>query len=408
MYWTQLIRRSIHDTLITSDHYKSGSIEEVITEHQADTLSATDPNLGPFEAKRASFNKKPGLQLTNPHEKIVDIATTQILRHELTIATTPRHQQIGQLIYSLRELGPATLYRFDVSAFFESFDRPALVDQVNRRLRASGPVKRSLSRYNRTCDANGIPGVARGIGMSSALTEYAMQDIDLYFLRDHETYFYGRFVDDIIIIRAKNKYSYPINETLQTLLDRVPGDLQINNNPEKHRAIDVNKTECPMREPFTYLGYTFTCRSDRSVSVDISPAKTKRIKSKIIRCFMEFKRNKNFNILKDSLKLLASNTALVRRGVKSQAMLTGIYYNYPHLTPDCYETGALPSIDAFLRSILYGTKTPLSRELRAHLSPEQRRQLLSISFTAGHKLRLFHRVSPSRARRLIEGWSHGT
>lgn len=408
LLWSKEVRRAIHDQLITTDDYRNNNADQQVADHLTRCIAVADAKDRPFRARQTQRQGKPCLELEDQHAKICEKVSAKILRTRLGIATRSRHQQVSNLVSCLNEQGPSLLYRADISDFFESLDRNALISRVTSMREVSGPIRSVLLRYDKTCQNFGMSGLCRGLAISSTLSELALQPLDAAFLADSSIYFYARFVDDIVIAQAKDSGCPSADTVLEEKLDAVAGDLAL--NPLKTLA-PIKIHHCggstAIEEPFTFLGYNFKPAENSQVSIDIAPKKVDRIKRRVVRIFLNYLSSRNLGDLHHAIRLISSNTLLIRSGINPKAMLVGIYYNYPHLTADNYSDGALGDLDNFLRNLIFGSKSRLSRRIASSLTTRQKRKVARVSFVVGHRDRLFHRMSPYRARRLIEGWSHG-
>ncbi|HBV4973744.1 TPA: hypothetical protein MDZ92_005595 [Klebsiella pneumoniae] len=80
-----------------------------------------------------------------------------------------------------------------------------------------------------------ISGLPRGISLSATLAELCLQEIDSFFLKEKDVFYYSRFVDDILIIHHGGEI------TKQFITDyfssHLPGNLTLH---EKEKLAFLN------------------------------------------------------------------------------------------------------------------------------------------------------------------------
>ena len=369
MLWSTALKRAIHDRIITSSDYAAGESEVVLNRALSELTARMRESL-PFASIRHKKNGRAFLSITNRLDRIIDQASAAWLKKALHVVSFDRNRQVQGLVASATEYGPARVHRYDISSFFESFDREKIVERVLAHESVTGPVRIALSRYLATAEKFGCRGLPRGLSLSSVLSEYAMKNIDSRLASDPSVYFYGRFVDDLIILRAAADSNLPFREIVESELGRIPGEFVLNEDKSDDRA--TIRPQGGLDRRFCYLGYEFFPESRAPFLVDITECKAEKLKKKVVAVFVSYLKHKDFRELRETLQILASNTLLIRRGVKSRAMFVGIYYSYPHVTPACYKHGRLAAVDKFIRSLVYGSKTNLSRRLSNCLTKAER------------------------------------
>lgn len=112
-----------------------------------------------------------------------------------------RNQLISQFTTLLNNEFPKIVVRTDIKGFYESLNQDILKRILNNNLltplskKITFDILRSYSNLS-----NKKKGVPRGIGLSAYLAELYMRDVDRIFKNIAGVSFYGRYVDDIIII----------------------------------------------------------------------------------------------------------------------------------------------------------------------------------------------------------------
>jgi hypothetical protein len=163
---------------------------------------------------------------------------------------------------------------------------------------------------------------------------------------------------------------------------------------------------------FDYLGYKFHIASDghqpsladgRHVWLDIADSKVKRIKSRLIRSYLDFLRGGDYALLEMRVKHLASNISLLDRS-KGVRRLSGIHYSYPLV--DVSRSTALRELDHFLRSSLASTHGPIFSQLAKALSKPRRRALMVHSFYSGAARRRIFQFNLKDLARIQRCWKY--
>ncbi|MFP3416485.1 hypothetical protein SB773_34170, partial [Bacillus sp. SIMBA_074] len=71
-------------------------------------------------------------------------------------------------------------------------------------------------------------------------------------------------------------------------------------------------------------------KNNKTVKISIADKKVKKIKTRITRSFLDFIKNKDFNLLDKRIKFLTGNYG-IRKNNDGSVLKAGIFYNYTHL-----------------------------------------------------------------------------
>lgn len=384
--------------------------EKLITE----AVAAAHSNFGGANPlRKIHINGKTGFAFNTQASEIVARKATANIRALAKLRSSTRAQVVSNLFHFFKEGVPYRIYRLDIRNFYESFDTEYVIAALYK-LPALNPLTRqhleTILSFHKTMGGTGLP---RGLGLSATLSEFTMREFDQSVCDRENVFFFGRYVDDMIIVTSGDE---PKNQFLEDLKQLLPTGLALNHTKTRVRtARSAQKISSPAYSRFEimridYLGYCFKVYDPnsgkkggyREVSVDISESKKRKIKLRINRALLDYARKPNFALLCDRIKFLSSNFSIYDRR-EGRRQLAGIYYNYPLLTSP--HTG-LKGLDHFLRlSILskfgrvFGSSYPL-------LTPGQRRQLLHHSFLRGHEKRLFAHFSSSRISDIQSAWKN--
>jgi hypothetical protein len=131
------------------------------------------------------------------------------------------------------------------------------------------------------------------MAISATLSEYTLRDFDQFVSRLPNVFYYSRFVDDMVLITSGD---VDADEFKNLVSERLPRGLLLNQQKCRYLSLSENRVsggQVPsVVATFDFLGYQFEIwrrqkdgnrnLSSRMVNVDISPSKTKRIKTRVI------------------------------------------------------------------------------------------------------------------------------
>ncbi len=234
-----------------------------------------------------------------------------------------RSQIVTNLALLLAEGVPYRVYRLDVRSFYESFQKHEVLSVLNDLQQLSPQSKILIETLLNAHNAIGGLGIPRGLSLSAVLSDLLMKQFDYQIRSGVDTFYYSRYVDDIIIMTsAREKPS----EFVTWIKSSLPLGLSL--NPSKRQIVEVlNKVEkindscAPPIFSFDYLGYAFTVGNpttaeagkkkngelNRTVVIDISSRKMKKFKTRIVRAFLDFSKTSDWDLLRDRIAYLTQN-----------------------------------------------------------------------------------------------------
>ncbi len=278
--------------------------------------------------------------------------------------------------------------RHDIRSFYESIDRCKVLAWIDRDSIVSYASRAMLRKLFESPQFVSIAGVPRGLGVSATLAELYVRDLDREIRSLKHVYFYGRYVDDIIVFTHAPVVE--AEEDVKSALDAIGLIL----NPDKHTIIECHHDKCAANSTersFEFLGYHFGCRQYlkkekewRKVSVRIAPSKVKKVKSRIAHAFINHAATPDFPLLRQRIRFLTDNHTL--RSGKNGELCGGIYYNYRHIN----DFSDLDDLDRFLRRLIFCRNGSIGARLGPTLNTPQKRQLAKLSFCEGFKKRFSH------------------
>ena len=379
-----------------------------------DSLLAAKTKFSGLNNPLSSFTLKRNLvfKLGKHSDRVVERKLTINLRRAFGVRVVSRSATIENLKLFLREGVPFRIYRLDVQKFYESF----LKDEIEKKMAANfrlSPQSKSLlaSLLEKHSQIGGI-GTPRGLPISSVITEIMMSRFDLKIRNNIDTFFYSRYVDDIIVITSGNEDSKSFLEYIENSLPKGltlnPKKLEISSKVPPLSLVKVTAPKAIVAR-FEYLGYRFTVSNPkkksenekhRVIEVDIAEKKSNKYKLRMSRSFYDFSITKDWALLRDRIRYLSNNFRVFNPYI-GKTKLAGIYHNYPALQP---EAKNLIGLDYFLRGLVLSRGRRLGKLVTPLLTAPMKRELLSNSFIKGHTEKKFIHFSSKRINEIKKCW----
>lgn len=421
MYDQSFNRRTLEHMLQKGDfHGIPASGREVFKENLlADAEVAALTNFGTELNPLASFKLKGKavFHITNlTNELVVRKLSANLKRH--VKPHSRGRSEIVEVLHLLMEEGtPFRIYRLDIRSFYESFSNSEVVSNI-QQLEKTSPHSKSLLLSLLESHKNlGGMGVPRGLAISATLSDLMMTSFDKKIFHDQNVFFYARYVDDIIILTSCRENAGHFTRLIEASL---PLGLELNSN--KKTIVEADKRVAPKDASiaklllrFDYLGYSFSVYEPvkegkkkrdlayfRTVTVDIANSKVKKIKTRIIRSFLEFNQNGDWSMLFDRIQFLTQNFSVYNSKV-GRKKLAGIYYSYPEVSENA---SSLTELDNFLKHAALSKSGKLFSQTFLKLSGKQKRAILTQSFAKGHQSKSFVHFPGQRIKKIQECWKN--
>lgn len=310
------------------------------------------------------------------------------LKNTHGIKAPNRHQLVAQFRDSLEGQLPAHVIRTDIAEFYESICHSKLrtllgrggLSETSRLL-----IDQLLSEWFALTGRK--VGLPTGVGIAAYLAEIYARSLDARIATESQIRFFGRYVDDIVVVVASEEACIHVATVVQSVL----GDAGLTENLSKREIHKPVTGKQNLLGPINFLGYSLS-KTAGHVSVSLEERVFKRYESRIKLAFARWDRlsspkSGHEGLLLDRIKFLTGNTKLVNS--KGRAV-TGIYFNYPAMT----EMDQLSKLDKQLRNQLANSRLPKTLKTR----------LKAQSFVAGFTGRVFHSFSQDRLKRLVVVW----
>lgn len=339
-------------------------------------------------------------------DRLLISAATATFSKVTRVKQANRHLVNATVEKMLSEGIPFVMHRFDLRKFYESIPRQKIEDRLIEDLSLPRSAVRVMRSLFQGCTEQGVDGLPRGVSASGILSEDYLLPIDRALANHDHIYFYSRYVDDIIVMSSVEANHSELKSWLRDELK--PRGLQLNH--EKSQGL---KIEGGSKHPshFDFLGYRYNIKpvqgDKNEVSIDIAPAKIAKVATRLCLSARAYLIDHDYGLFEDRIRALSGNYR-IPGGLKGHQHKVGIFYSYPAVSASTYDEdeSGLSKLDSFLRALLLGRKTSLSRRLTTALTSEQRRRLARYSFTAGHRTRQLSKFSSQRVGKIVGCWKY--
>ena len=383
---------------------------------RAEVIANSNFNNIPNPLTSFNLKKKVVYRLEKLENELVIRKLCENLKHILKLRNQGRAAIVCNLQLLLEEGIPYRVYRLDIKSFYESFSAALVKQEVDDITQLSPQSKKLLSSLLIQHSQIGGIGVPRGLSISSVLSDLMMQDFDLFISSLECVYFYARYVDDIIIISSSQEKQTLF---LKAVTSALPSGLELNTKTNKKKIVTAEKRvkseaiqpQTPLLN-FDYLGYSFSVYQPkkinkqkegaylRVVTVGIAETKIKKLKTRIIRSFLDFQVTNNWALLHERIKFLTQNFSVYNKKVGNKK-LAGIYHSYPQVTID---SKSLKVLDEFLRNAVLSKSGKIFSKTSLKLDGSQKRKLLAQSFVRGHAGQKFIHFRPEKIKEIQQCW----
>jgi hypothetical protein len=315
---------------------------------------------------------------------------------------------IQQVKTLLNENAPFWIIKTDIKSFYESIDRNKILKKIKDDAMLSYYSIHLLKKIFDNELISNHSGLPRGLNISSTLSEIYLRKFDKWVNNFSGVYFYARFVDDIIIFLSNKENANDLYNSLETNLMEICS-LEINEDKTElidgstFKIIFKKNTKKFLHNNIEYLGYKFylesSSKNNKTVKISIADKKVKKIKTRITRSFLDFVKNKDFNLLDKRIKFLTGNYG-IRKNNDGSVLKAGIFYNYTHLDNE----EILIELNKYLRKIIFSQNRSFGNKLYPLLNNAQRDILKKYCFKTGFKKKTYNSFSFKTMREIIKCW----
>jgi len=306
---------------------------------------------------------------------------------------------ISQIKTLLEETCTAWLLKTDIKKFYESINRPRLVEKLQTDPLLSYQSIKLLKKLFDNPLIAPQTGLLRGLAISATLSELYMRKFDKWIRQFPGVYYYARYVDDIIIFANSKNTILELKNQLNPQLKTLAEGLVVNDS--KTREYDINNI--PESNPLEYLGYKFTVnkikKNEKSLVISIADKKVKKIKTRIILAFLNFLKSKDFELLKVRMKFLTGNYS-IRKSTSGNDLKAGIYYNYLNVT----NLKVFDALNLFYQKVIFSKRHSFGRRISSELTTDQKIILSKFSFKHGFTNKTYFSFLPSDVNKIKSCW----
>lgn len=315
---------------------------------------------------------------------------------------------ISQVKTLLSETCPFWVIKTDIKSFYESIDRARLISKFSDDSILSYQSMYLLKKGFENPILAGKSGVPRGMNISATMSELYMRKFDRWIRSFDSVYYYARFVDDIIVFSNSLKDSLILIANLNSQLSELAEGLTINQKKTELfdgktlENLDIDTgTKLIKKNKLNYLGYSFSVENgwskSRKLIVSIAEKKVTKIKTRVIKAFLDFSKNKNFGLLEKRIQFLTGNYS-IRKSEEGNSLRAGIYYNYLQVT----DNSVFNELNQSIRKSIFSKSPNFGGKIG--LNPTQKSKLSKYCFLAGFKKKVYFEFSYPEMQEIIKCW----
>ncbi|MBH1665794.1 hypothetical protein I5U73_11775 [Stenotrophomonas maltophilia] len=378
-----------------------------------------------FNARDLSKGKK--LFSTHSLENIMVMRKiNDNIRRAYRVKQANRFDIIKQIQQALKETTPKHVIRLDIRSFYESVPRRRLVEKIRADRLVSTRTLELLSRLLRLTSHSGSRGLPRGLQVSATLAEIHASHLERDLRAIEGVYYVARYVDDIVIfsyveisnLERKIYDAFEVNglrvnasktRDISVQCRCAAGCIHPNGNCACSSACKCNVllADANIRQ-LDILGYKLAFpdvnekKRFNPVGAYMADKKMAKYKSRIHAATREYLATHDFSLLRDRVLFLTGNYKLDSLKVGG-SLCGGIFYNFDLYRPLSDDALMRDSRLEHLDKFLIGS---LLRAFKIHAPPSrnERREVLSLSFVNGHRLRRMRKLAPKRISEIGRCW----
>ncbi len=370
-------KKDWYENYIKSEELQLDSIIDSIFNEQFD--------LPKIEKINSIYN----ISTLNIENKIIIRELNYHLKRLYNVNQSDRNSLVKQIKVLLEEESrPFSVTRLDIEKFYNNINKKDLYEKIiYEENLISYHHKYLLKRILfENVQFNKMKGLPFGLSLSATLSEIFMKRFDDNIKKIENVYFYSRYVDDILI------FSFRTNDIRNNVEKLLPNSLKFNKD-KKNQFIVIDKSDIN----FDYLGYKFKLVNNKLIT-SISDNK---IKTRIIKSFLDFIKTKDFSLLEDRIKFLTGNYILTS-DIVDKEIKNGIYFNYQLIN----EKTQLEDLTLFLRKLIFSKCNKLGRKLNIHLSIIQKRKLAKYNFLIGFNSKKTYKFDNDKINHITKCWKN--
>lgn len=262
----------------------------------------------------------------------------QNLSRVFKVKPNDRHSILKQLYEIINDKYPKLIIRTDIKGFYESIPQERLFKTINDNQLLSAQSKQLIVKlfyeFELIKDTAVYPpkvGIPRGVGISAYLAELYMRQIDNAVKRFPNLIYYGRYVDDVVLIFSSPAKTFLVDhlKEFKELVERFSLKIKDGSDGGTSKTSVLDLTSAVTAD-FSYLGYKFFFNNSLLEKIRWSDDKLDRFKVRLTKMVETYNFNSRFEernarkLLRKRLKFLTSNYYLLnnKSHVKSGALVS--------------------------------------------------------------------------------------
>lgn len=330
------------------------------------------------------------------------------------IKTHSRNEISSQVLRILETSSSYNIIKLDISSFYESITFSKLIKKLEEdKLLSQESIDFLINLSTELKSNHGMIGLPRGLSISPVLAEIYIRKFDEIIKSMSNVYYFARYVDDIIIITFSDlaTINNKINQELELL------DLTTN---KKHQLLQIPLISNILTDrrnlELTYLGYKYQITNQhfqgkRTIKVLLSDKKTKKIKSRIMHTFLDYKFNQDKDLLLKRIKILAGNYPIysptANTLIHSGKLKSGIFYSNPLIN----QAGLFKEFNIFIQKLIHTKKNNfvskvIQELLINHPNIQLELQRDEYNFHKGFKNKIFYDIDRNTMSKLKNCWKN--
>lgn len=340
-------------------------------------------------------------QIQSLRDQLVLEKINDNLKRAYNIDIPSRDGVVDQVDILLKENFPKEIVRLDIKSCFESIKPDRLLKKVGNDGLVTRDTLYYLRQFFERSKEAGAQGLPRGVSVSSTLLEIALIEFDHTLRRMPNVYYYGRFVDDIIVFCTKDslKTVHEARKRLQNI------GLFLNESGEKFKVVDATKSKSNIGvERFSYLGYQFEIPlaylRSKDVRVKIASEKINKVKTRIVRSYIAYSKDQDYSLLKDRLRFLMGSSPVYSGGGIKTKVKNGLPWSYKNIN----DYSQLKELDKFHCKIVYCGKGSLYNKYISMVGALNKKELSSFSFYKSFFLSPIFDFSLNKVTKIMRGF----
>lgn len=362
--------------------------EEISNKLAKISYAISDPDFK-FENVKTRIFKNQILFSTDSSEEYLALKLLdRVIRRIYQVSFTDKHSTTNCMVKILQDEKLHSIARLDFKSFFESVPRHKIIKKIIDDSMLSQELLVILEKIDKKLADLNYSGLPRGLSLSSTLSEIYLRDLDRKVKSYNSTYYYARYVDDIIVISLDD-----IKHT-QSLISKNCESLELNINWDKSLLINRNDNL-----DFDYLGFNFRFYLGK-LKVSLSIKKIKKIKTRIIKSILDYSKNKDSKLLIKRIKYLTTNHTLYQNGEES-VLKSGIYYTNQIIN----DFNCLSDLDSFLRKSISSKKGTYAKKVSS-IPLADREIIFKMSFFNGFINKTLSEFSKAEHRIIKDCWDN--